>query len=160
TFTVKGLAGANRYRVVVDPGGTLPDANPVNNVGETVLTLEGLPDLRVGPLALLTSAQGLTLSAEIDNKGIAGARAVSVEVFLVPHDFGISADHVALDGQLVGHTVLQQIDPLASAALTIPLTVSSVAGMQLCVVVDRLDNVLMADHTQNVGCLSVPAPRI
>jgi hypothetical protein len=160
TFTADGWAGQNHYRVVVDPSGTLPDADRSDNVAETVLTLEGLPDLRVGPLALLPSAQGLTLGAEIDNKGIAGAQAVSVEVFLVPKDFGISAGHVAIDGKLVGQTVLQQIDPLTSAVLTIPLTVRSAAGMQLCVVLDRLDKILMIDHTQNAGCLSVPRPTI
>jgi hypothetical protein len=147
---VSGLAGHNRYRVVVDPAAALVDDNPANNVAETVLVLEGLPDLVVRSVAVDQAApvQGdpVTVRATIGNTGIAPARGVLVEVFA--GDPG--------GGQLVGQTTLANLAALSDTTVAIPINTARLAGEQrLAVVVDRTEQVLEVSDLNNRGGTTV-----
>jgi hypothetical protein len=161
-FTANGLAGSNRYRVVVDPDGILPDSNRSNNGAETVLSISGLADLKVGSLQLAAAPQGngLVLNAEIDNMGIAAAQPVPLEVYVVPVTPGVPApstpSSIALRGRLVGKTTLTRVGPLAASQVRIslqPFAVSS--GEQLFLVIDRLNTLVLSDRTHTVASLSL-----
>jgi hypothetical protein len=146
TFTTDGLAGPNRYRVVIDPQDTLPDANRGNNVAETDLVIEGLPDLVVqkitlNPSGILTQGQQLTAQAVIGNVDIGPARQIDVDVFAGDPDNG---------GLLIGHTVLDYLAPLSSAEADLPLDTSQLIGSQaLYVIVDRFDRILETSDLNN-----------
>jgi hypothetical protein len=158
-LTVSGLAGHNLYRVVVDPNSTLPDANRANNVAETMLLLQGLPDLGIGALSLVAAPDGLgsLLTAPIRNQGIATVNAVAVEVFAYAAGATVpTASQLNANGTLLAATTIDQLNALSSTAATLHLTTLNLLNLQLCVVVDRANKILMVDHMHNVACTPVP----
>jgi subtilase family serine protease len=147
SFVTQGLAGlttVNRYRVVVDPDGEQPDADTSNNVAQTLLLVQGLADLAVGPISLVgvpVQGQPLTVKAVIENQGIATARRVLVEVF---------AGEPGNGGLLIGKTTIDQLDPLSSKQVAIPVNTGKLVGVQrIVVVVDRLQKVLETTDANN-----------
>src|SRR5439155_22943774 len=124
SYVTDGLAGRNRYRVILDPDRVHDDRNRNNNSAETVLVLQGLPDLVVPAFVLLetpTPAQGqpLTVRALIGNLGTASARALSVEVFAGEPDNG---------GFPIGQTTIDSLAALSDTIVDIPVDTSQLAG--------------------------------
>jgi hypothetical protein len=161
TFLVTGLAGQNRYRAIVDPGNTLPDRDRSNNLAEAVLFLQGLPDLRFGPVTLAPAGSGpdVVLTVALNNQGIAAAEAVQLEAFVVPDPLTHvpSPQEAITNGRLVGQAVIDRLDPLNGAQVTIRFDGTGLAGQYLCVILDRLDKILMIDHQHNAVCFGLPA---
>jgi subtilase family serine protease len=158
SFVTQGLAGlttVNRYRVVVDPDGEQPDADASNNVAQTLLLVQGLADLAVGAVSLVgmpVQGQPLTVKAVIENQGIATARKVLVEVF---------AGEPGNGGLLIGKTMIDQLDPLSSKLVAIPVNTAKLVGVQrIVVVVDRLQKVLeTTDANNQASVFATFAPR-
>ena len=143
-----GLAGLNSYRVVVDPAMQQIDSNWSNNVAGTSLILQGLPDLQVEILgldpddgmSLPMPIQGdlLTVRTRLSNTGILPARDFKVEVF---------ARNPSVGNILVGTKLIDEMAPLSSIGVDIPIDTSRLLGFtSLVVVVDRLDKVLEIDE--------------
>jgi hypothetical protein len=159
TFNSGGFAGTNIYRIVVDPGMTLPDANWSNNVAQTALMIEGLPDLRINDFSLVSpdTTQVPTVQAVIQNAGIAPAQSVPVEVFLVPANTGNDQATIEAIGQVVGETSLSELDPLANTPVTMQLsaTFAQIAGQELAMIVDPDNSVMLKDHVHTVATIQV-----
>ncbi|MEM7313358.1 MAG: CARDB domain-containing protein, partial [Planctomycetota bacterium] len=83
TFFADGLVGrtgVNRYRIVSD----FEDINPANQFAETVLRMQGLPDLAITDASLQNAPiqdEPNSLQFDLTNLGIATAENVRVDVF-------------------------------------------------------------------------------
>jgi hypothetical protein len=150
-FITSGLAGRNNYRVIVDPANALLDKNRSNNVGDAELTLEEFPDLAIPTAKFVETptpdqGQALTVRAQIENLGIASARAISVEVF---------AGDPNVAGFPVGHTTLDYLAALSSTNVDIAVETSKLFGFEpLYIVVNRLDAFPETSHFNNTYVLS------
>ncbi len=150
TFTASGLAGSNRYRVVVDPDNVQPDSNRSNNGAETLLVLQGFPDLLVPEMQFLetqtpTQGQALTVQAVIQNQGIAAAHAISVEVF-AGNPYG--------DGAPIGQMTLDALAALSSTTVDIPVDTTKLIGNQaIWVIVNRQASFLETTFANNTAIL-------
>ncbi|MBC8354746.1 MAG: SBBP repeat-containing protein [Planctomycetes bacterium] len=148
-FTLDVLAGDYVFQLVVDPASEHPDDNPANNVAQTHLFMPGLPDLALSNLqfdtATFIQSDPLTLSATIDNLGIADAGPFDVEVFRGNPFSG---------GLLIGQrSFADGLEPLSSAQVNIPLHTSQLSGQQdICIIVDRLDRLFESSDVNNVVC--------
>jgi hypothetical protein len=174
-FLAPGLAGENRYRLVVNPeltyttaanvtaGGTPTgsvqyiidnpnDANPGNNVAEVALQIQGQPDLTPVKARLVetqTPAQGqaLTVAVQVDNIGIGTAEQILVEVF---------AEGTAVSNLLVGHATIDKMEGLSKTIVDIPIDTSKLqSNVVLTVVVDRLEKILETNHFNNTLAFQV-----
>jgi hypothetical protein len=146
TFIADGLAGRNRYRVVLDPDQTVPDPDRSDDSQETTLIIQGLPDLIPLSPTLVetqhpTQGQQLTLRAQVRNAGIRGAENVLVEVFWGdPH----------VQGSLIGKTTVAWLPALSLATVDIPLDTTKLIGpVSLTVIVDRLEKILETSDRNN-----------
>jgi hypothetical protein len=148
-----GLTGHNRYRVIVDPGLEHPDADWSNNVAETLLIIQGLPDLAVEEFTLDPSSgfkQGmpLTLRSRIYNLGIATAEQITVEVLAHPGGFGFIPGFM---GTVIGRVVVDRLDPLSHIDLEILLDTSQLSGgTEIALVIDRQQQILETTDQNNV----------
>lgn len=139
-----GWAGENRYLVVVDPAMAQPETNRTNNFAQTLLTLQGLPDVEVSGAHLDTPAPvqyaPARVLADVRNLGIATARNVLVEVYATVHGGGRRF--------IAGRTVIDAIDPLSDTVVAIDIDTSELIGaVQISVVADRLQHILeITDH--------------
>jgi hypothetical protein len=158
TFTVRGLAGHNLYRVVVDPNNTLPDADRSNNVAETMLLLQGLPDLRFGVLTLVGTSGGLgsILTVPLVNLGIAPTQKVPVEVYALNSDLSPTLANIMAHGQLLDQTIVYQVAALSSTNAVLTIATLNLPYKQLCVVVDRTNTLTLLDHMHNIASIAVP----
>jgi hypothetical protein len=144
-FLASGLAGHNRYRAVVDPASALPDSNRSNNVGETVLFLQGLPDLVIPDFVLnpVMPNQGEPVMAHVHvaNQDIGGADQIRVELF---------DGNPALGGLLLGGTTLAHLDPLSDTYVDFPIDSSHELGpVELWAIVDRPQLILESSDLNN-----------
>ena len=145
SWLADGLAGENRYRVVVDPAMEKPDSDSTNNLRETMVVLQGLPDLEVANAHLDTDSpaqnDAVCVLADVSNLGIDAAENVVVEVF---------ATTAAKHHFIVGQTVLDAIDPLTGAVVTIAIDTSELVGeVEISVVADRLQQILEVTDYNN-----------
>ena len=148
SLVADGLAGLNRYQTVITSDF---DANLSNNVGQTTLVVQGLPDLVPTGILLSdeTPRQGdaLFVRSNIANLGIAAADAIRVEVFA-------GAGEPANYGLLLGSTVIDHMDPLGSALAEVSVDTSLMDGEQnLCVVIDRPEHVFEQNDRNNAVCM-------
>jgi uncharacterized repeat protein (TIGR01451 family) len=138
SFTADALAGQDRYRLIVDPAGVALDCNRTNNIGDQLLVVQALPDLTVVGLSLNPSSpivgSPFFVRAVIANAGIAPAQGVLVEVF----------DGIPGTDVLLGSTTVDNVQPLGSVAVSIPVVNAKLTpGIHiLVVVVDRLEKIL------------------
>jgi hypothetical protein len=139
-FVAAGLAGINRYLVVVDPDNERPDLDRSNNVGDTSVFIQGLPDLRVLDFTLSqVPAQGLplTLNATLQNLGIDDAKNVEVEVYARPLSGPGPSGQFPATGVLVGKVKVAELKALSGVNLVIELDTSKLLGaVELSLVVD------------------------
>lgn len=150
-WIVSGLAGQNRYRVIVDPTGLHADTDKSNNVGLNLLILQGLPDLIPKTISLSdptpTIGAPLTITTTIQNAGIASAKNFDVEIFAGDWKNG---------GRLIGSTTVTNLAALSSTTLSIPVNTSKLRPAEdLCVVVDRTEDVLEKSDINNELCRRV-----
>jgi len=145
SWLADGLAGENRYRVVVDPAMEMPDSDSTNNLRETMVVLQGLPDVEVSNAQLDTDSpaqnDAICVLADVENLGIDAAENVLVEVF---------ATTTAKNHFLVGQTVIDAIDPLTDTVVSIAIDTSELVGeVEISVVADRLENILEVTDFNN-----------
>jgi hypothetical protein len=150
SFLVDGLAGVHRYRAIVTGG---RDSDFSNNVAQTMLIVQGLPDLVPTSVVpeIPNPRQGhpLNIRATIDNLGIDSADAFRVEVFAGP---GEPANY----GLLVGSTVVDHVNALGTVLAVVSIDTSKLAGSwNLCVVVDRAEHIFEQNDRNNVVCSQV-----
>src|SRR6185312_3665378 len=134
TFTTNGLSGDNIYRVIIDPSANALDANIGNNVDQAELIIHGLADLTVGTITLGNAQpqQGdtLTVSAVIQNLGIADANGILVELIAVPSggpEIPLGSLHLDVVSALSQATATFTADtsPLAPGTYTLRVQVNS-----------------------------------
>jgi hypothetical protein len=159
-FIVDGLAGENRYQLVIDPDGKLPELDRTNNVALTNVTLQGTPDLTPDKVMLLGSAvrgRPLKLLTTIKNLGIEDADDVLVEMLARP--IGGAVGNTG--GLIVGRMTLAKLAALGSQDVAIAIDTSALIGtVLLSVVIDRnLDVVELSDsnNTATVAATFVAA---
>lgn len=146
SFQVDGLAGRNRYRVILEPNAPADDVNWSNNLAEAILVLQELPDLIVAQFSLRetqtpTQGQTLTVDAQIRNVGIASAHAISVEVF---------AGNPAGNGFPIGKTTVDSFAAMSLATVSIPIDTSRLVGLQeITVIVNRFADFPESSHFNN-----------
>jgi len=144
-FITSGLAGDNRYRIVIDPQSPADDSNLFNNIGEARLQIRGLPDVMPQNVSLDTSSvlqgQPVILSVNVANLGIAAANDVLVEVIgRRPGEGGVT----------FGTLIIARIDPLSSQTVQIPLDTATLDGVyELIVVVNRANELLEITDENN-----------
>ncbi len=148
---VDGLAGDNRYQVRLEP--LAAEMSLANNSGIAAVQIPGLPDLipsdpRVDQ-AGLDRGDRLRLDFDLENRGIASAEQVLVEVFAgagQPGDYGVK----------LGELLVDRVDPLIRETFSVNVGSSLVRDRdQLCVVVDRHEQVLEQSDLNNVVCTPV-----
>jgi len=144
-WLASGWTGDNRYLVVVDPAMEAPETDLTNNFAQTLLTLQGFPDVEVSNAHLDSDVlpvqnEPARVLADVRNLGIDTARNVLVEVFATPHAGG---------GRfIIGRTVIDAIDPLTDTVITINIDTSELVGeLDITVVADRHQHILeLTDH--------------
>jgi hypothetical protein len=144
-WTASGLTGDNRYLVLADPAMEAPETDRTNNFAQTLLTLQGFPDVEVSDAHLDSDTlpvqnEPARVLADVRNLGIDTARNVQVEVFAALHAGG---------GRfIIGQTVIDVIDPLTDAIVAIDIDTSRLVGeLDITVVADRLQHILeLTDH--------------
>jgi hypothetical protein len=151
-FIVDGLAGENRYQLVIDPDGKLPEADRTNNVSLTSVTLQGTPDITPDKVMLSSSAvrgRPLKLLTTLKNLGIEDAEDVLVEVLARP----IGGAAGSTGGLVVGRMTLAKLAALASQDVAIPLDTSKLIGsVLLTLMIDRnLDLVELSDSNNSAS---------
>jgi hypothetical protein len=154
SFTAAGLAGMNRYLIVVDPDNERPDADRSNNVGQTGVFIQGLPDLKVQDFTLdqATPMQGvpLKLNATLQNVGIDDAQNVEVEVYARLLAAPGPSGQLPASGLLVGKVKLDLVKALSSASLSIDIDTPKLIGaVELSLVVDPNLKILEATDLNN-----------
>jgi len=168
TFKVSALAGTNVYRaeVMLAPE-DLPTGHkePVtaDNVAMTSVVVQGLPDLQVGSVTFSTPGGnpptlrvgGLArVDVVVENKGIAVAKGVLVEVFAMSRG-------QAGDGILLGSAVVASVGALDSETVRIGLNTNLLpeTADSIRVVLDRHQNILeRSDMNNTAGRPIVVAP--
>lgn len=155
------LAGTNRYRVVVSllPA-DLPkagEADTSDNVAETSVVVQGLPDVTVrsirpsvsGSPPRIRPGQTLRLDVQVENLGIAAAKQVTVEVFAIGPG--------GATGLLVGRTVLASVGALgaSTAAVAIDTGKLDTTTQGLEVVIDRGQRILERSDRNNTSSIKI-----
>jgi hypothetical protein len=153
-FTVAGLAGTNRYLVVVDPENERPDADRTNNVAQAGVFIQGLPDLKVADFALDKPApmQGvpLRLNATVQNVGIDDAKDVEVEVYARLLAGPGPSGQLPASGILIGKVKLSELKALTSTTIAIDLDTSKLIGaVEISLVVDPGVKIVEATDLNN-----------
>jgi len=163
-FKVSALAGLNVYRaeVVIAPENLpagLPEPVTSNNVAMTSVVLQGLPDLQVGSLSFSTPTgnpptlrigAAARLDVRVDNKGIAVAKGVLVEVF--SQSRGQSGE-----GILLGSVTIDSIAALGAETVRITLNTTALpeTADAVRVVIDRHQNLLERSDLNNTASRAI-----
>ena len=136
-----------------------PEPSTSNNVAQTSVVVQGLPDLQVrsvtftaptGTPTILRIGGTARVSVVIENRGIAAAKGVLVEVFAASRG-------QAGEGILLGSATIAEVAALGTSSVTITLNTSVLpeTANSIRVVVDRHQNILEKSDLDNTATLAI-----